>query len=562
MSFLWITGLGLLVIVAGVLGVAALEIRRRRRNQGFHAEMLDALDDMVCRFRTSDLVITYCNEAWARSMGTSPEAAIGRSVAAFLDPEAAEGVRKLIVERGEHDGESRREARLRHVDGRIAYEQWWDRVLVGPGGRRELLCVGRDVTERALMESRLARSERQHRELIQCLPLAAFVRRGRSLVFANQAAAELVGLDAPEALLDMSLDSLFTSESAAALEERLARRAAGEEVEPIVRARGRTIDGDVRTIDIYTAPIELDGETCTLAVVNDVTDLVDAASALSRSEERFRALADRSTDVIFRVVVGRQPQVEYVNQAFTTLTGLSVAEFTERPAETVRTLLGQWEATRFVHLLTSVQGPRSFQLPITHLDGTRRWVDVRRTLSMSHDGSAVVDGTLRDVTAEKSLEESLRDLANIDELTGLPNRRALEDELERRLLTGGELSLLFLDLDRFKDVNDTLGHLIGDELLREIGNRLRRSCRTDDFVARLAGDEFIVITGTEPDVVADRIRSELAMPLSVADSTLSAQASIGITRACAEDSAVSLLGRADMAMYEAKRARGLRRRVS
>jgi diguanylate cyclase (GGDEF)-like protein len=177
---------------------------------------------------------------------------------------------------------------------------------------------------------------------------------------------------------------------------------------------------------------------------------------------------------------------------------------------------------------------------------------------MASDGALVVDGTLRDVTAEKSLEHALRDLANVDELTGLANRRALEDELDRRLGEGGDLSLLFLDLDRFKDVNDTLGHLVGDELLREIGVRLRRSCRSDDFVARLAGDEFIVITGTEPEVVADRIRSELAMPLEVGSTVLSAQASIGVTRATPHDTAVSLLGRADAAMYEVKRSRGRR----
>ena len=294
-------------------------------------------------------------------------------------------------------------------------------------------------------------------------------------------------------------------------------------------------------------------------MVNDVTELVESAAALARSEERFRALADRSTDVIFRVVVSQEPQIEYVNHAFTALTGLSVAEFSEHPEIAVRTLLGEREAERFLDVLTSSQGPRSFQLPINHLDGTRRWVDVRRTLTMGRDGVLVVDGTLRDVTAEKSLEESLRDLANVDELTGLPNRRAMEDELERRLLAGGELSILFLDLDRFKDVNDTLGHLMGDELLREVGERLQRSCRSHDFVARLAGDEFVVITGTEPEVVADRIRAELAMPLQVGDSVLSTQASIGITRATPHDTAVTLLGRADAAMYEVKRAHRARR---
>jgi diguanylate cyclase (GGDEF)-like protein/PAS domain S-box-containing protein len=552
-------GAGLLVVSVVAMVVALVAVRRRKVDHGFHADMLDALDERVCRFRLDDQVVTYCNAAWAASVGTSPRAAIGRNLAAFITPAAMTALHGLIDERGPYDGESRRETRMIRVDGHVVHEQWWDRVLIGVDGRRELLCVGRDVTEREQMAERLARSERQHRDLVERLPLAAFVRRERGLAFANQAAADLVGLERPEQLIGMSLDALFTAESLREMEERFDRRARGLAVPPIVRATGRTVAGEVRTLDIYTAPIEVDGEICTLAVVNDVTDLVEATDEVTRSEERFRALADRSSDVIFRVVVGPEPVVEYVNPAFTDLTGLSVTEFIDRPEGTVRTLLGEREATRFLDLLTSAQGPRSFQLPIAHLDGTRRWVDVRRTLTMGRDGSLVVDGTLRDVTAEKSLEESLRDLANLDELTGLPNRRALEDELERRLRSGGELALLFLDLDRFKDVNDSLGHLVGDRFLTEIGHRLRRSCRSNDFVARLAGDEFIVITDTTPEVVADRIRSELAMPLDVGDVVLSAQASIGVTRATPRDSAVTLLGRADAAMYEAKRSRNARR---
>jgi len=562
MALQWMSGIGLLAVAVVALAVAIHEMRARHHDNGFHAQMLDSLEERICRFRIDDLVITYCNQAWARSVDSSPKTAVGRPLDSFVGAEAIAGVRAILAERGNQEGDSRREATRRLASGRLVQEQWWDRVLVGQNGRRELLCVGNDVTERAEIESRLARSERQHRQLIQRLPLAAFVRREMGIGFANQAAADLVGLARPEDLLGMSLDSLFTPDSVQVVRDRIARRAAGEELDPIMRARGRTINGDLRTVDVYTAQIELDGEKCTLAVVNDVTELVDSAAALARSEERFRALADRSTDVIFRVVVSQEPQIEYVNHAFTVLTGLSVAEFSEHPEIAVRTLLGEREAERFLDVLTSSQGPRSFQLPINHLDGTRRWVDVRRTLTMGRDGALVVDGTLRDVTAEKSLEESLRDLANVDELTGLPNRRAMEDELERRLLAGGELSILFLDLDRFKDVNDTLGHLMGDELLREVGERLQRSCRSHDFVARLAGDEFVVITGTEPEVVADRIRAELAMPLQVGESVLSAQASIGITRATPHDSAVTLLGRADAAMYEVKRVHRARRVTS
>jgi len=554
-----LAGVGLLLVAVAALGVAFVEARRRRNELRFHAEMLDAFGDRVCRFTIDDLTITYCNTAWATSVGTSTRAAVGRSLATFISPALLQALRQLLAERGDHDGESRREVMHREVDGVVVHEQWWDRVVRGAHGRRELLCVGRDVSEQARIARRLAHSERQHRQLIERLPLAAFVRRGDEVAFANQAAADLVGVEQPDELLGIGLDALFAPDTLEAFDARIARRAAGLHVPPIVRARGRTLRGDVRTVDIHTAPTEFDGDACILAVVNDVTALVEATDEVQRSEERFRALADRSTDVIFRVVVGPQPVVEYVNPAFTTLTGLSVTEFVERPREAVRSLLGDRDAVRFMDLLTSASGPRSFQLPIIHIDGTRRWIDVRRTLTMGRDGSLVVDGTLRDVTAQKSLEEALRDLANVDELTGLPNRRALEDQLDRRLRTGDELALLFLDLDRFKDVNDTLGHVVGDHLLIEVGARLRRSCRSGDFVARLAGDEFIVITDTEPEVVADRIRAELAMPLEVGDSVLSTQASIGVTRATPDDSAVTLLSRADAAMYEAKRARGGRR---
>lgn len=201
---------------------------------------------------------------------------------------------------------------------------------------------------------------------------------------------------------------------------------------------------------------------------------------------------------------------------------------------------------------------------IRHQNGTYRWVLIRGQAVRGPDGTAVrIAGSLSDITKRKTAEEQLAYDAVHDNLTGLPNRKnlmlRLERMLNRRRLSGKyNFAVLFIDLDRFKVVNDTLGHKAGDELLRSITDKLTATVRPRDMVARLGGDEFIVVIdhvdGIKPvTMIADRIQTELQTPVRIAGQDIYSSASIGIVfNSSVHTTADEIIRDADIAMYRAK----------
>ncbi|WP_461471295.1 diguanylate cyclase [Microbacterium sp. HJ5] len=161
------------------------------------------------------------------------------------------------------------------------------------------------------------------------------------------------------------------------------------------------------------------------------------------------------------------------------------------------------------------------------------------------------------------LEDTLRRAAMHDEVTGLPNRRLIEEDVTRTLLGAGTaVTVIFIDLDGFKAVNDMLGHAAGDALLREVGQRLRGVVRQTDVVGRFGGDEFIAVaavdSAADADALADRIRAAIAEPYAELPPELSVTASVGVVTVGNDDASVmdQLIRAADHAMYEAKMAGG------
>ena len=196
-------------------------------------------------------------------------------------------------------------------------------------------------------------------------------------------------------------------------------------------------------------------------------------------------------------------------------------------------------------------------------------VEVSVSLAPLRDSGGRVTGVsqvIRDITQQKASERALAYQAMHDHLTGLPNRSLLEDRmahaLERCRREGQSIGVMFFDLDHFKTVNDTAGHDVGDRLLRAVGARLRQCVRSVDTVARMGGDEFVVLCedisdDAQLDVVVSHIMGTFAEPVVLADRQLWVSVSAGVVRGGPSSSVAQLLSQADAAMYQAKgRARG------
>ncbi len=213
----------------------------------------------------------------------------------------------------------------------------------------------------------------------------------------------------------------------------------------------------------------------------------------------------------------------------------------------------------------AVAAARQNAIRVRAANGDHRWFEGSITDLYDDPAVAGLVITAHDVTAQKAIEDRLAHQATHDPLTHLPNRVIVHDRLdhalERGRRDGSRAAAIFLDIDEFKQVNDTWGHAAGDELLRQVAGRVQRAARAADTVGRYGGDEFVVIcedlpSAAEALVVAERIRDEVARPAQIDGTEVHVGTSIGVALTAREDEGTGeLIGRADAAMYEAK-ARG------
>ncbi len=193
-----------------------------------------------------------------------------------------------------------------------------------------------------------------------------------------------------------------------------------------------------------------------------------------------------------------------------------------------------------------------------------RWFLLQASALPVREGAGAVVFHI-DVTAHQELTDRLVVLADHDALTGLPNRRAavgyLEEQLALASVTNETVWVLFIDLDKFKEVNDTYGHHVGDELLVKVGLRARRALRESDLLCRLGGDEFVVICPGFDSAhalgLADRLRAVMSAPFQVGDAEVFGRVSVGIAGSDATSTAESMLRAADTQMYVDKRRQDL-----
>jgi diguanylate cyclase (GGDEF)-like protein/PAS domain S-box-containing protein len=279
-------------------------------------------------------------------------------------------------------------------------------------------------------------------------------------------------------------------------------------------------------------------------------------------DRRFRALTENSTDLV--LIINARGSATYASPSFQTILGHSPATlvgtgyrvlFRGQSSESLSAALDE--------AYTGPRKPRHYQFHVNHADGSAYVIDASITNCLGDSSVQGVVLNAQDISESHRAQVELAHKGTHDALTNLPNRSLLNELLAEDLLVaareGQEVALLLVDLDRFKDVNEALGHQSGDALLCEVAERLRRHVPDGGLVARLGGDEFaVVIHGTDVDAAtsyAHRLIGALSRPFTLPAQTLVISVSLGIAVSSTNSTASGLLRQADVAIHAAKRRR-------
>ena len=417
----------------------------------------------------------------------------------------------------------------------------------------------RDVGERHRAESALRESEERHRAVVETLNEGLLITDGDDrILFSNERMAAMTGYAVPEMVGRPASELFLAPKDWPAIDDRNRRRLRGQSERYEVEMRRK--DGDRFFVEVNAIPFRnAEGRIVgTLGAITDITERKRAEDSLRRSAREYQDLFESANDAILILRPESQMILEVNRKACEMyglprdqIVGMSLKNFTRdvpRSEEQVRRILreGASENLETVHF---------------HRDGTP--IDLLVSSSVvEYRGESAILSVGRDITESKRAKQEIERLAYHDALTDLPNRARFADRLEIALSQarreGHRLAILFLDLDRFKVVNDSLGHKVGDVLLQKVALRLSQLIRGGDTLARLGGDEFIILLSRiehEEDAarVAQNVLGLFKKPFLLGERELFITASIGISLFPRHgEDRESLVKNADIAMYRAK----------
>jgi diguanylate cyclase (GGDEF)-like protein/PAS domain S-box-containing protein len=349
--------------------------------------------------------------------------------------------------------------------------------------------------------------------------------------------------------------------------EKARRSGQGERVEYRMRHK----DGSWRTLESTACTVRnARGQTDKLVIVNrDITErkraeeLMVHNAALRHAEEKYRAIFEDAVVGIFQMTLEGRPL--NINRALAQIHGYDSPQQMLAEVSNVahQMFVDPGRMAKLAQALEENGVVRGAEVEVYRRDGTKKWLLLSlRAVRDASGNVALHEGTVEDISDRKVAQERVQYLAYYDALTGLPNRTLLQDRLSKALASAhrqnDKVALLFLDLDRFKNINDSLGHSVGDLLLKDVAERLKRTAREQDTVARLGGDEFLIVVtdvNSIPDaaVTAERFMDAMTPEFVIQGHPLSISCSLGIS-IFPEHGAdgETLIKNADAAMYCAK----------
>lgn len=509
-----------------------------------------------------DGTVFYVNAAGQRLVGLKDlEAAQAKSISEYLPREDladfCEVTLPAIKATGRHSGEGQ----LQHFQTGERIQMHRSCFAVRHPVSQELLCLAtiqRDITPQKQAERALKESEERFRAIAEALPLSMVISHVTSgtILYANPEVESTFGLPAAQMVgcqtLDLYADPVDHS--------KLLKQLNDDGFLQNYEAQAKKRDGTIVWVAVSLRFLTFDGETALLSVFSEITERKQAEARFRLME---RAIAASSNGIVLTDASQPDNPIIYANPAFEGMTGYSSAEVIgrncrflqglERDQPDLQTLRAAIKARRECHVTL-----RNY-----HKDGTPFWNELYVSPVFDPNGCVThFVGIQTDISDRKRMEDQLVHAALHDALTQLPNRVLFMNRLTHAISSQRNqehhFAVLFLDLDRFKVVNDSLGHIVGDQLLVAIAQRLQTCLRPGDTIARFGGDEFTIlldpITQTgEATQIAEHILQALQVPFNLNGSEVFTTASIGIAlSAPGYTRSEEVLRDADAALYRAK----------
>jgi diguanylate cyclase (GGDEF)-like protein/PAS domain S-box-containing protein len=539
-----------------------IDITKRRQAE-------EALTESEVRYRAlfenaNDLIYIHdlkgnylaMNKSAERVFGYAPEEVLALNIREVIAPEHLKIARQMLAKKLRGAEQTAYELDCFTKGGKRLTLELSSSTICKDGVPVAVQGIARDVTGRKQAETALQNSEAEMRALFAAMTDVILVldKDGRYLKIAPTNPSLLY--KPADELVGKTLHEVFEKEQADyflwGVRQALEKRAS-------VRLEyGLNVDGREVCFTAIVSPMMDDS---VVFVARDITERKQAEQALMQSEEQYRDLFENANDLIYTHDL--KGNFTSINRAGEVITGFSREEALSMNMSQVVAPDFLESARAMTMRKIAGEAPTAYELEIIAKDGHRVSLELSTRLIYHNERPVGVQGIGRDITARKRAEEKLKHYALHDTLTGLPNRAHFMNHLQTAIERAAgnsfaRFAVLFLDLDRFKVINDSLGHIIGDKLLVAIAERLKLCVRPGDVVARLGGDEFTILlnrTGEIEDVagVAERLQKKLSEPFKLHNYEVFTSASIGII--VSDDvkrQPDDFLRDADAAMYRAK----------
>jgi diguanylate cyclase (GGDEF)-like protein/PAS domain S-box-containing protein len=581
-SLIGLLAAGLLWLLIRTPLVLRMQVRRAtaelRHNEQKFRTISETVPAPILITHAADGCVLYANSRFGDILGIAPSHLIGQN-SHSLEPQP-ESRAELLDAMDIRSPMAGREIQLQQDDGR---QLWFSlsATLVEFSRLPAVMLVLQDITRRRAAEQATAALNRElearvaertagleeQKSFWQALAKAqsdvdegVFVIEEGRIIFANEALARISGYGVAELTGGLPYTELVHPDVREAIVAKHLRRLAGEKLETRYETLFRTRQGKGYAAELAVSLIPHEPTPRVVVVVRDIEARKQAENALRAQAAAIEAAGEMV------VITDRNAMVQHVNPAFTRHTGYSRQEALGHPIASLMKS-GVHGQDFYARLWQTILAGREWHGEVTNRrkDGTLFVAEQTIAPILGEHGEITGFVSIkRDISDRKRLETRLEQMAHFDALTGLPNRPLFFDRLAHALRqarrSGNGCALLFIDLDGFKDINDSLGHEAGDTLLQEAALRIVSNIRESDTAARMGGDEFTVILNgianpADAQRVAGNLLAALEKPFPSPHGTCRISASIGISFYPQDgEDAETLLGQADMAMYAAKRA--------